>query len=174
MFLGHDYPMGSCRMWVFTVGGGHRVRLEAPVISAVPWLTPGKARDCWASIGSLGQLVISPEPPAADTKKILDRAFETDAGRKNVASEESLSLARFIASTWPIRFTAEDDRSRLSFVLPRETREVGIAPGAKEPVVLCVLDDILEVWKTTNWVGHVRQTRQDLESIRERVSEELG
>lgn len=164
--------MSVYQKWVLTVGGGHRVRLEAPIISAVPWLTPGKPRDCWASIGSLGQLVISPEPPAAKTKEILDRAFETNAGRMKEASEESASLARFIASIWPIRFTAEDDRSRLSFVLPRETRELGIAPGAKEPVVLCVLDDTLEAWKPENWVNHARSTRRNLETIQERVSDE--
>jgi UDP-2,3-diacylglucosamine pyrophosphatase LpxH len=62
----------------------------------------------------------------------------------------------------------------MSMVLPREARQLGVVPGDRDSVVLFVFGNIFEVWKTDQWVSHLRAVRRDLDAIAEQISEDLG
>jgi hypothetical protein len=159
-------------VWIRTVEPHHRIRLNREIIAAVRWLDVAKPRTAFAFIGKEGQLEIAPDQPAAEAEILLEQKASLRSG-ENPFPDDWRKYSRFLASIWPLRFLVEPDRTRLSFVLPREARTLRIVPNAGGVVALYAHGELFEVWDRDTWVAHLRAVRPTIDTLAEDIVEEL-
>lgn len=134
-----------------------RIRLNAAVLDAVGWLRDLKSSapiDCVIRLGPQRQLVITP----AD---LIDEP--TLSSLETVGYE----IARYLASRWEVRLSAEPTKRRREFTLPRELRLLKVAPAPNEAAVVFAFGDRLEIWHGESWLAHVTEIEKRRESRRQ-------
>jgi hypothetical protein len=160
-------------VWIRTIEDGHRLRLNREIVSAVAWLAAGKPRTGFACIGKEGQLELLADRPGAAADALLEQQSGLSSSGASIP-ENWHQYARFSASVWPVRFLGEPGRKRLSFIVPREARTLGVVPPAGGIVALYVHGEVFEVWDGERWVAHIRQARGAIGNLTEDIVDELS
>jgi DNA-binding transcriptional regulator/RsmH inhibitor MraZ len=161
--------------WVTSVHKQHRIRLEGAVFEAIRWLQADATSDGILSIGATGQLQLSKEPlySAALHRKITS-GLEASPLTATESADRLSSLVRFMASNWPVTLSVESARQRVTFVIPKAPRDLGIAPQIGESVVVFVSGDIVEIWKRDHWLAYAAATRQRLTELADHAVDDLS
>lgn len=162
------------QIWVLTVERQHRIRLSEDAVTAIPWLNPKQTTNGLGFMGAFGQLQIAPEPMETAFAQQLTAALESAPADASEASAPWMDFARFAATRWPITFVCEQGRKRMTFVLPKEARDLGLVPGSGSSAVVFVSGNVVEVWKGPDWVAHLRQLRRELDAVTDNAADALA
>ncbi|HWY50678.1 MAG TPA: hypothetical protein VNW72_04270 [Chthoniobacterales bacterium] len=152
----------------------HRLRITEDIVATVRWLNISHTSDCLAWIGSLGQLQIGPASFEKDLEDQLNTELRKTPAQAREASSEWVAAARLAASKWNVKITAEPQRKRMSLVLPKEARDLGVVPSVGSHAGIFTAGDIFEIWKSEQWVEHVRLTRQRFRDMTDSLSDDLA
>jgi hypothetical protein len=167
--------MNVYESWITTLHKQHRIRLEGAVFEAIRWLQANAPTEGVISIGVAGQLQLSREPlySAALHQKLT---AELTASPLAVAesADRVASLVRFMAATWPVTLSVEPLRERVTFVIPKAPRDLGIVPAIGESIIVFVTGDIVEMWKRDHWLAYIAATRQRLADLADNAIPDLS
>jgi len=161
-------------MWVHVVERQNRLRLSEEATRSVRFLKPGQETICKAFLGSAGQLQIAPEIVSLAVTEEINTALTQMPARPEEAVAPWMDIARFSATVWLVKFQPEPGRKRLTVVLPREARKLGIVPNTGGVAVFFVSGDVVEIWRHDRWVEHNAKARSDLDEIAEAVPDSLS
>ena len=161
------------KIWVRTVESQNRLRFPVEVLNAIQWAGKKQDTECIAYVGRAGQIQIAQEMPSGQLIARVNESLKISETPAEDADAPWVDFVRFFATAWKVTFRKEESRGRVTLILPREAREMGVAPLENTPAVLFVMGAIVEVWKASEWLAHIRSTRARLSSVEDSVLDEL-
>ncbi|MBI4663623.1 MAG: hypothetical protein HY735_32885 [Verrucomicrobia bacterium] len=162
------------RRWVLKVERQHRVRLPAPIIEAVPWLANASGSiTVTAVLGEHGGIRVL--PPGSDEQLSTESITQQLRRHASTADESGkatvVPVARYLANAVGLTFAREQNRA--SVVMPRELRDLGVAPASGQHAVVFVYGSRLEIWRADEWRSHVRAADGKILDLIEDSADEL-
>ena len=163
------------KIWCRTVDPQSRIRLDAELVKFVPWLDPAKNRDlaCIAQTGPEGELQILQNIPHGELLSGISKSLAQVAADASEASASWLRFARVIATQWPLTCSYDRKNKRFTIVLPKEARDLGLAPSAGSTAVIFAAGGLLEIWRASTWLEHIHKAHAELPTIIEAAADEI-
>ena len=62
---------------------------------------------------------------------------------------------------------------RFTIVLPKEARDLGLAPSAGSTAVIFAAGGLLEIWRASSWLEHIHKAHAELPTIIEAAADEI-
>jgi hypothetical protein len=161
----------SSKIWCVKFDGlEHRVRLPIDFAEYVSWARAvgSTGVECVATVGEWGQLQLWQAAPEEEiVRQITEGLHAMDRASGDTSVESSIQLLRMATTAWPVTISFDAKNRRYTVVLPKETRDLELAPIPNGPAVIFAAPDILEVWRAPAWVEHVRNSRRDIRQLTE-------
>ena len=122
----------------------------------------------------MGQLQLATELIESQFSQELAATLTRDGARVGEATTRLAEFTRYAATQWNIVIARETARKRVTLVIPKEPRDLGIAPAAGTSAVLFVTGQLVELWKAQDWVSHIRLIRERMDEFVQGASEEMA
>ncbi len=106
-----------------------------------------------------------------DARSKMASALSAQDFRRSAAGSATLDYARHAAASWQVTMLSE--RSRWSFDLPKEARDLGLVPDSGGKAIVFVVGEILEVWTVPDWLTYIRRVGTDIGQLERSILEEF-
>jgi len=148
-----------------------RLRLPKQLAIAVSWLaSSNEDLSCLATVGVRGGIQVYPRTALSDRSNLLTR-LSLKQLRRTAAGSDLLDYARYSSTSWHLTIAVES--SRYALYLPEEARKLRLVPTNGERAVVFAAGEILEVWTTADWIGHLRRVGAKIDYLEQTVLREL-
>lgn len=164
------------RIWVRKVDPQNRIRLSADLSEIVSWTPakPGSSLECVAFPGAYGQMQLAAREPEASFRRQLSVSLSERSALSDEATTEWAKFARFAAALWNVTIVFDSQPARVAITLPKESRDLALAPNAGETAVVFGMGEILEVWNGPAWEAFTQKVASEVALFRSRAEEALS